>query len=319
MGKMDPGSYGYKKVFHVDKNIIRKVLITGAGSFIGESFADYAARYYPNLQVDAVDMIDGSWRGLDFYGYDSIFHVAGIAHVDVTNADEKTKSKYYSVNRDLAVEVAAKARKDGVKQFIFMSSMIIYGESAPIGKRKIVDENTVPAPENFYGDSKWQADKKVREFESAVFHVAVLRPPMIYGKGAKGNYPVLEKMAKRLPVFPDVRNSRSMLYIDNLCEFLCMLILSGEGGIYFPQNREYVQTSQMVRLIAEANGHSIWITKLFNPLVVLASHMPGMISVLSNKAFGNIVYSKKISQYQGIDYQRFDMRESIKNIVKENH
>lgn len=316
--KTDSDNYGYKKTFHIDKNVTRKVLVTGAGSYIGESFASYATQYYPSLQIDTVDMIDGSWRKLDFRGYDSVFHVAGIAHVDVAGADEKTRSRYYSINRDLAVEVAERARKDGVRQFVFMSSMIIYGDSAPLGKRKVIDENTVPAPENFYGDSKWQADKKIRELENTAFHTAILRPPMIYGKGSKGNYPELEKLAKKLPVFPDIKNSRSMLYIDNLCEFLCLLILSGEGGIYFPQNRDYIRTSQMVRMIAAASGHPIWITKLFNPLVALAGHVPGKISGLANKAFGNMVYSKQISQYQGMDYQRFTMKESIKKTAREN-
>lgn len=310
--------YGYKKQFKIDKGAVRKVLITGAGSYIGESFASYAARNYPNLIVDTVDMIGGNWREKRFEGYDSVFHVAGIAHADVDKADEETKARYYSVNTDLAVETARKAKKEGVKQFIFMSSIIIYGESAPFGKRKVIDEKTVPAPANFYGDSKWQADKKIRELGNADFHAAILRPPMIYGKGSKGNYPILEKMAKRLPVFPDVKNSRSMLYIDNLCEFLCQLILSGKDGIYFPQNQEYVQTSQMVRMIASESGHPIWVTSLLNPFVLLASHIPGKVSKLTNKAFGNMIYSRKLSVYPGLDYEKCGLGESIEAVEKED-
>lgn len=199
---------------------MKKVLITGANSYIGISFEKYVKENYcGEFQVETVDMIDGSWRDKDFLGFDIVFHVAGIAHADVGNVGEEVKKKYYAVNTDLAVEAAKKAKADGVSQFVFMSSAIVYGDSAPAGKIKRINRDTEPQPANFYGDSKWQADKGVRELEDENFTVTVLRPPMIYGKGSKGNYPTLAKLAKKLPLFPDVNNERSMLYIDNLCEF----------------------------------------------------------------------------------------------------
>jgi lipopolysaccharide/colanic/teichoic acid biosynthesis glycosyltransferase/glycosyltransferase involved in cell wall biosynthesis/nucleoside-diphosphate-sugar epimerase len=305
-------SYGYKKSLHIDWSACRRILITGANSYIGESFEAYAKKYYgSHFVIDTVDMIDGSWREKDFSLYDVVFHVAGLAHADVGNVDEETKRKYYAVNTDLAIETARKARDEGVKQFIFMSSMIIYGESAPFGKEKIIDEHTVPAPANFYGDSKWQADKGVRRLGSESFHVAVLRPPMIYGPGSKGNYPILSKLAKKLPIFPDIDNQRSMLYIDNLCEFLCLLMLSGEGGIYFPQNRDYTKTVEMVKEINKATKKKIWITKLLNPLVIVGTYFPGKISVIINKAFGNMIYDQKLSFYPNLNYRVKDLHSSI--------
>ena len=145
--------------------------------------------------------------------------------------------------------------------------MSIYGDGAGYGKEKIITNKTIPCPTNIYGDSKWRADKGVRNLQTDDFHVAVLRPPMIYGKGSKGNYSTLENLYRTLPIFPDVNNRRSMLYIDNLCEFLYQLILSGKGGIYFPQNPEYTKTSEMVRIIAEESGHRIVISKFFNLFV----------------------------------------------------
>ena len=290
---------------------MKKVLITGANSYIGVSFENYVREHYPaELSVDTVDMIDGSWREKDFSSYDVIFHVAGIAHADVGNVSDEVKAKYYAINTDLTIETANKAKKDGVNQFVYMSSAIVYGESAPYGKTKRITRDTEPDPANFYGDSKWQADKGVRELSDEVFTVTVLRPPMIYGKGSKGNYPTLAKMAKKLPIFPNVENERSMLYIENLCEFLCQVMIRGEGGVFWPQNPEYTKTSEMVKIIGEVSGHKVRVSKAWNWVVGLASHIPGKISGLANKAFGNMSYDQNMSKYD-FDYQIIDLRTSI--------
>lgn len=290
---------------------MKHMLITGANSYVGTSFEAYVAEHYSSaFCVDTVDMIDGSWRQKDFSPYDIVFHVAGIAHADVGKVDEATKKKYYEVNTDLAIETAKKAKTDGVKQFVFMSSIIIYGDSAPYGTSKRITRETEPAPANFYGDSKWQADKGVRELADESFTVTVLRPPMIYGKGSKGNYPTLAKMAKKLPVFPDIQNERSMLYIENLCEFLAQVMLRNEGGIFWPQNAEYSRTSELVRLIADACNHRIIVSKVFNWTVAIASCIPGKISGLVNKAFGNMSYDQCISVYD-FDYRVVDLQGSI--------
>ena len=206
--------------------------------------------------------------------------------------------------------MAEKAKKEGVKQFIFMSSMIVYGDSAPYGTEKKIGRSTKPQPANFYGDSKWQADRGVRALASDTFKVAVLRPPMIYGHGSKGNYPTLAKMAKKLPVFPDVDNERSMLYIENLCEFLCQLIMCGEGGLYFPQNAEYTRTSEMVKQIGDAAEKPVRVTKLLNPAVKAGTFVPGKISGLVNKAFGNSCYDQELSRYS-FDYAKKSLKQSV--------
>ena len=277
------GHIGFGGPVEVDTSSVKKVLITGAGSYIGESFSSYASNNYPALEVNSIDMMDRSWRKADFSAYDIIYHVAGIAHADVGNVDEATKEKYYKVNTDLAVEVAEKAKAEGVKEFIFMSSMIVYGDSAPYGKKKVVDEHTVPRPANFYGDSKLQADVAVRDLADDKFKVVVLRPPMIYGKGSKGNYPTLAKLAKKLPVFPKIENERSMLHIDNLCEFLCQIMLvefTTPEIVLIPQNAEWTKTSEMVKEIGEVCGKRIKLLKVLNPAVWLGSKAPGKIGGL---------------------------------------
>ena len=196
-----------------------------------------------------------------------------------------------------------------------MSSAIVYGDSAPYGKIKRITKDTKPHPSNFYGDSKWRADKGVRKLASENFKVTVLRPPMIYGKNSKGNYPTLANMAKKLPIFPDVVNERSMLYIENLCEFLCQIMIRGCDGIFWPQNAEYCKTSMIVKYIAETSKHRILVSKAFNWLVWIASNIPGKISRLTNKAFGNQSYDQEMSKYE-FKYQLVDLRTSIERTEK---
>lgn len=279
---------------------MKKILITGKDSYIGTSLEKWLSQWPDKYTVDTVDMISDSWKEKDFSKYDVVFHVAGIAHV---SSDPKLKNLYYKVNRDLTIATARKAKNEGVQQFIFMSSIIVYGDSPSNG---VIDRNTVPKPSNFYGDSKLQAEEGIRGLESDKFKIVILRPPMIYGKGSKGNYPRLANMAKKTPVFPDIDNERSMLHIDNLCEFIKLMIDNKESGLFFPQNKEYVKTSEMVRLIADVHGKKIRLTKVFNPFIKLMYRI-GTV----NKVFGNMVYDKSMSEYDKGNYQLKDLRESI--------
>lgn len=276
---------------------MKKILITGAGSYIGTSLEHWLAQYHSEYKVDTLDMQKDTWRVYDFSAYDVVFHVAGIAHADVGHATEEQKQLYYTVNTELAVETAKKALAAGVKQFLFMSSMIVYGGC----KEKIIIAATKPQPANFYGDSKWQADQRIQELSrnNPTFKTVILRPPMIYGKGSKGNYPQLAKMAGKLPIFPKVNNKRSMLYIDNLCECIRLLIDQEVEGVFFPQNEEYTNTSEMVRMIAEAKGHKIILLPGFGWAIKLLQKFPGKIGNLATKAFGDSAYEMDMSDLNG--------------------
>lgn len=321
-GKSDKeliGNIGFGEPVEVDPEAKKKVLISGAGSYIGLSFIQYAKKHYPaNFEIEELDMTDAAWRDKDFSEYDVVYHVAGIAHADVGKVSEEIKSEYYEVNTGLAVEAAEKAKREGVKTFVFMSSMIVYGDSAPYGQQKVIDETTVPKPANFYGDSKLQADVAVRELANDTYKVIVLRPPMIYGKGSKGNYRTLAKLAKKLPIFPDVDNERSMLYIENLCEFLCQVLLlksyHRNSVVLLPQNGEWTKTSDMVKEIAKASGKKIAELKCFAPAVWIGSKMPGKIGGLVNKAFGNNCYKFEASFYSGLKYQNTTVKQSVMEI-----
>lgn len=290
---------------------MKRILITGANSYIGTSFEKYMQPFSAEYQVDTLDMIDGTWREKDFSGYDVVFHVAGIAHSDNGKISEEKAKLYYAVNTDLTVETAKKAKADGVKQFIFMSSAIVYGNSAPLGKEKIITASTPVSPANCYGDSKVQAENGILPLSDESFKVVILRPPMIYGKGSKGNYPTLAKFAKKLPLFPYVKNQRSMLYIENLTEFIRLMIANEENGVFFPQNAEYSNTSEMVQEIGCIHGKKVRLVKGFTWALKILSCFTGLI----NKAFGSLTYDQAISQYKQ-EYRKFSLVESIEATEK---
>lgn len=276
---------------------MKNILITGKNSYIGTSLENWLMREPDKYKVDTVDMKDRSWKEKDFSSYDVVFHVAGIAHIKETSDNQNL---YYKVNRDLAYETAQKAKQDGVEQFIFLSSMSVYGI-----EQGVIDKNTPLTPNSAYGKSKIEAEKLINKLKDDSFTVATLRPPMVYGKGCRGNYPRLVGLALKTPIFPKVDNKRSMIYIDNLSEFVKRLIDNRSGGLFFPQNADYVNTSEMVRIIAEVHGKRVVMTKLFNPLLRLLN-----VSTV-NKVFGDLVYDMSMSNYVS-DYRVCGFRESVK-------
>lgn len=283
---------------------MKRILITGKDSYIGTSFEAWLARpeYAGLYEVDTVDMRGDGWRKVSFSRYDAVFHVAGIAHVDIGSVAKEDQKQYYAVNCDLAFEAAKKAKEDGVRQFIFMSSIIIYGEDISLREKRVITRNTAPMPSTFYGDSKWRAEQKLTPLNDADFHVALLRAPMIYGPGCKGNYQLLRRIALRSPVFPDFPNERSALYIGNLCEYVRRLVDSQRSGIFFPQDSRYIRTSGMVRQIARRHGKRIILVKGLNWAVGLLAYAPGKIGRMVNKAFGSLVYEKGIDvSFSGVD------------------
>lgn len=290
---------------------MKKILITGANSYIGTSFEKYLSQWKDRYQVDTLDLLDSTWRNKSFSGYDAVFHVAGIAHSDNGKISAEKEKLYYAVNTDLTIETAKKAKADGAKQFIFMSSAIVYGDSAPIGKQKRITRDTPLSPENCYGDSKVQAEKGIMPLNDADFKVVILRPPMIYGKGSKGNYPVLAKMATKLPIFPYVKNERSMLYIENLMEFVKLMVDNEEQGIFWPQNAEYSNTSELVQIIGNVHGKKVRLIKGFTWALKIVSHVIRLV----NKAFGSLSYDMSLSEYKE-KYQKVSLQESIKKTEK---
>lgn len=284
---------------------MKKVLITGAGSYVGESVKKYILSTCSEIEIEAVDTFEDHWKAADFSNYDVVYHVAGIAHVD---PKPEMEPLYYKVNRDLCIEVAKTAKAAGVKQFIFMSSMIVFHESQKLGT-EVLTADSAPCPNGFYGDSKLQAENGLHELECDTFKVCILRPPMIYGPNSKGNFPRLRKLALKTPVFPAYHNQRSMLYIDNLAEFVKQVILRELSGTFYPQNGELSDTVEIIRYFAWAAGHKVWITKCLNPFVKLGSHFVQAL----NKMFASYCYDPAMSKMD-FDYQLVGFEESLKKV-----
>lgn len=282
---------------------MKHILIIGEHSYIGTSYHKWLKQFPENYQIDVVSSRNKAWKQIDFGKYDSVLHTAGIAHVE---AKADMEQLYYKINRDLTIACCQKAKADGARQFTFLSSIIIYGESASLTPI-IITKDTKPMPNGFYGQSKLEAEEGILPLEDKDFKVAIVRPPMIYGKGSKGNYPRLAKLACTIPFFPGLKNKRSMLHIDNLCECVRLIMDKGEGGIFFPQNREYVETRELVKQIAREHGKKMHIVDIFNPFIrVLAKKIR-----LINKVFGTCVYDKTMSDCFGGSYQVVDFKESI--------
>ena len=287
--------------------MIKRVLITGKDSYIGLSVLAWLKDFYPQqLIVDELCVKDETWRNVDFSCYDAVFHVAGIAHSDLGKADDELEKLYRQVNTDLAIAVATKAKCDGVPHFVFMSSMIIFGDSAPIGEQKRIVQGTVPEPANFYGDSKLQAEIGIMALQNENFRIAIIRPPMVYGKGGRGNYPRLAQLAKKMVYFPTIENERSMIHIDNFCEFIRLILIDQADGIFHPQNAEYVQTSNLVVTIARVHGRKIRLIRFLTPLLRPLAKISGSV----NKVFGNLSYEMELSKYP-TDYRVRSFEESI--------
>ena len=317
-----------------EDNKVFKILITGAHSYVGEQVEKYLEEYNKKIFefspekkryiVETISLYGEEWKKKDFSCYDVVFHVAGIAHQDDDTTIKKKSScaigsktredeqgtKYYAINRDLAIACAKKAKAEGVKQFIFMSSMIVYSGL----EEDCITFKTPIRAKNYYGDSKLQADLAIQALQSDKFDVVILRPPMIYGKGCKGNFPKMVKLAQILPVYPIVGNRRSMLYIENLAEFVRLMIENRERGVFFPQNKEYVDTGVMIREIARV--HHCKLLPGFKIPLKLMQNLPGKLGKLSRKAFSSFYYQQECSKYKD-NYQIFSLEESIRKIEEE--
>ena len=289
---------------------MKKVMLIGIGGYIGGKFTEYINKYYPDWQVDSVDSMDKKWLDADFYGYDAVYNVSGLAHA---NARQGTNEQYYAVNGQLPIDVATKAKLEGVPLFVQMSSQIVYGDMSGLGEENIITPETIPSEPTIYGKSKMMAERGLQKLVDDTFQVAIMRPPLIYSEYARDNFPRLVNFAKKMPMFPKLKNKQSMVYVDNLCELVRLIIENNQGGIYYPQQEVYIETSKIVADIAKSVGNMIWLTSIFNPALRILSKIEKFSFI--RKAFGNIAYDMNMSNHFDGKYRVVSYEESIKRIA----
>jgi len=279
-----------------------KLLITGANGFIAGAVLDYL-KDSDEIEATAISVRGDGWKALDFSGYDSILHTAGIAHVD---PDPSLAGQYEKINHQLTVEVAKKAKAEGVGQFIFLSSIIVFGDAAPAGRRRTITTRSAPAPSGPYGQSKLDAENDLKKLSCDSFRAAIIRPPMVYGRGCKGNYNTLVKLAERLSVFPEFYNNRSMLYVENLAELIRLIVLRRDRGTFHPQDTVPRSVTEIVHEICHVHGKRMRFSRLLAPAVRLTGFR-GLV----RRAFGDMAYSRTISAYP-VNYRIVGFQEAIR-------
>lgn len=275
---------------------MKKVLVIGEKSYLSLKFQDHVMNFKNKLIFEVISARNGEWEKQNFEEFDSVIFFAGIAHVKESKID---KSLYYKVNCELAYKVAEKASNDSVRHFVYISSMSVYGNNV----YKITSE-TIENPSTEYGKSKLKAEKLLSELENKDFKIAIVRPPMVYGYDSIGNYQKLSKLNKLLRIFPDTKNKRSMIYIENLNEFLLQIILREKNGVMHPQNKEYVCTTDLYKKISQYNERKVFFIPFKKKIISLLR-----VNVL-NKLFGDLYYEKNLSEFE-FKYHIVDFDKSI--------
>lgn len=275
---------------------MKRVLITGANSYVGTNVERWLMKEPDKYNVETLDMKDPNWINFDFSKFDVVFHVAGIVHKKEKN---KSKDIYIDVNFKLALDVAAIAKKSAVEQFIFMSTMAVFGLTS--GQ---INPDTKTNPRTFYAKSKFLAEKKLDEINDETFKVTIIRPPMVYGNKSPGNFHKLSTFIKKIRIISTYHNKRSMIYINHLAEYIKIIIDKKIQGTFYPQNLDTVSTMECCKTILMVNDIKPLKLNIINPFLWIAS------KVFFKKILGNLYYSPNMSNFEW-GYNLYSFEETI--------
>ena len=283
-----------------------KVLIIGKDSYIGNHIDEWLSKH--GHQVKQLDVLNDEWKTYDYSLYDAIVHVAGIVH----QPNCQDWDLYKSVNTDMPIAIATIAKEQGVKQYVFFSTMGVYG----VGKKlspNVIDANTPLHADGMYGKSKLMAEEGLNALQDESFNIAIVRPPSVYGKGCKGGYiSGFTSIAQKLLIIPCAYENvkQSFIYIDNLSELVRQLIERKLHGVFCPQDDKAVSANELLRVISESIGKKYRSSWLLGLGVRFLAIMP-----IVNKAYGGVEYSKELSSINGVDYVIVPFEEGMRRTV----
>lgn len=284
---------------------MKNILITGFNGYLARSFCNLNNEKY---KFKSFSLLSQKIETIDLKNIDTVLHCAALVHQKVQHSYER----YYDINVSYPIKLAKLAKENGVKQFIFISSVAVYGEDV-----EKIDENTRCNPITPYGKSKFEAEKQLLELNDKNFIVSIIRPPMIYGKNAPGNIDSLVKLVRKISIIPlgQINNKRSFIYIDNLCYIIDELITQEKEGIFLASDDNALSTSVLIELIAKNLDKKIYLIKIpfFESLLKLLK--PSFHKRLySNFEINNTISRKKLNlknPYTAI--------EGIKLMIKEKN
>ena len=234
---------------------MKRIMIAGYNSFLGNNVEKILTE--KGFVVDVVDMIGDEWKTLDLSIYDAVVNVCAIVH-----RPNETDRLFFDVNRDLAFLLAKKAKEAGVSHFIHISTNGVFGID-----RGVISEKSTYKPKNAYEKSKYEGDCLISELDDQNYCVSIIRPPLLYGRGCKGNFPKIEKYAREKHFFPKFDNKKDFLYVKNLAYFILFLIQNHVHGLCYPRNSEVISTYRLVKAIALENNNKMHLIRFLNPFV----------------------------------------------------
>lgn len=289
---------------------MHKVLITGMHGYIATNIKEYLDKNSSQYAVEQLDLRDNEWRNTDFSDVDVIVHTAGIVHSpQLDDWDE-----YKKVNVDLSLNLAKKAKLEGVRHFIFFSTMAVYGKDKGLSGEIVITKDTPIAPTSLYGKSKAIAERELKKMCSDDFIVTIVRPPNVYGKGCKGNYiPKFTSITRMLPVIPAAYQNvkQSMIYIENLCELVRLEIENPKAEVLIPQDISPISACELMSAIAQNMGKSGRTSVILGVCIYMLSFLP-----IVKKAYGGIAYSEKDSSHFNNEYVIFNFKEAMRKTIK---
>lgn len=284
------------------------ILIIGKNSYIGNHIEEWLTQF--GHTVTQLDVLTDVWKSFDYSAFEAIVHVAGIVH----RPDCSDWELYKRVNADMPFEIAKKAKNQGVKQYIYFSTMGVYEITKELRPSVVLkDTQLVGNDGSMYSKSKLMAEKALNELHDGTFSVAIVRPPSVYGKGCKGGYITgFTKIARMLPVFPRAYEhvKQSFIYIDNLSECVRLIAENHLSGVFCPQDDEIPNANRLFAVICQCLGKKYRSSKLLGFVLKLFSFVP-----LVKKAYGGIEYDRSVSGIPGYDYVVVPFEEGFRRTI----